>query len=67
MEVSTVRAGVLEIAYLEYGSPDGWPCIIGHGFPYDVYAYAEAAAAGAGGRARAGAMAAWLRADALPR
>lgn len=39
----TVDAGVLRIAYEEYGSSDGWPCIMGHGFPYDVHAYAEVA------------------------
>lgn len=39
----TVDAGVLRIAYEEYGSSEGWPCIMGHGFPYDVHAYAEAA------------------------
>ncbi|MCL5776287.1 alpha/beta hydrolase [Limibaculum sp. FT325] len=39
----TVRAGVLEIAYFETGAPDGWPCILGHGFPYDPHAYAECA------------------------
>ncbi len=43
MDVKTVRAGPLEVAYLEYGPPQGWPCIMGHGFPYDVHAYAEAA------------------------
>ena len=25
------------------GSSSGWPCILGHGFPYDVHAYDEAA------------------------
>jgi pimeloyl-ACP methyl ester carboxylesterase len=39
----TVDAGVLNIAYEEYGATDGWPCVMGHGFPYDVQAYAEAA------------------------
>ncbi len=43
MSVKTVTAGVLEIAYLEYGPAGGWPCIMGHGFPYDVHAYAECA------------------------
>ena len=43
MKLNTINAGVLEIAYEEYGSADGWPCILGHGFPYDVHAYAEAA------------------------
>ena len=41
--MKTVTAGVLEVAYLEWGGPDGWPCILGHGFPYDAHAYAEAA------------------------
>ena len=43
MQLKTISAGVLEIAYLEYGSNDGWVCIMGHGFPYDVSAYAEVA------------------------
>src|SRR5271157_2969724 len=38
-----VWAGVLSIAYLEHGPASGWPCILGHGFPYDVHAYAAAA------------------------
>lgn len=41
--MKTVTAGVLEVAYLEYGAPGGWPCIMGHGFPYDAHAYSEAA------------------------
>jgi pimeloyl-ACP methyl ester carboxylesterase len=41
--VKTINAGVLSIAYMEYGPASGWPCILGHGFPYDVHAYAEAA------------------------
>jgi pimeloyl-ACP methyl ester carboxylesterase len=43
MTVKTIDAGVLSIAYLEYGPASGWPCILGHGFPYDVHAYSEAA------------------------
>ncbi len=39
----TVDAGVLSIAYLEHGAASGWPCILGHGFPYDPQAYADAA------------------------
>lgn len=42
MDLLKVTAGVLEVAYLEYGPADGWPCIMGHGFPYDVQAYTEA-------------------------
>jgi pimeloyl-ACP methyl ester carboxylesterase len=41
--VKTIDAGVLSIAYLEYGPASGWPCILGHGFPYDVHAYSDAA------------------------
>lgn len=39
MELKSIEAGVLEIAYLDDGPKDGWPCIMGHGFPYDVNAY----------------------------
>ena len=41
MTVKTIKAEVLHIAYGEYGRADGWACILGHGFPYDVRAYAE--------------------------
>ena len=41
--IKTINAGVLSIAYLEYGPASGWPCILGHGFPYDVHAYDQAA------------------------
>lgn len=40
--IKTIDAGVLSIAYVEYGPASGWPCILGHGFPYDVHAYADA-------------------------
>lgn len=43
MQERRIDAGVLSIAYLEYGPADGWPCILGHGFPYDAHAYADAA------------------------
>lgn len=43
MEEKFIEAGVLRVAYHEYGPSDGWPCILGHGFPYDVHTYAEAA------------------------
>ncbi len=38
-----IQAGVLEVAYREVGPGEGWPCILGHGFPYDVHAYDETA------------------------
>lgn len=34
-----IAAGVLDIAYLEAGPPDGAPVFLMHGFPYDVHAY----------------------------
>lgn len=43
MKAGAVTAGALEIAFHEYGPADGWPCILSHGFPYDVHAYADAA------------------------
>lgn len=39
----TVKTDTLEIAYSEHGSPDGWPVVLSHGFPYDVHAYDEVA------------------------
>ena len=39
----TIDAGVLSVAYLEYGPASGWPCVLSHGFPYDIHAYAETA------------------------
>jgi pimeloyl-ACP methyl ester carboxylesterase len=51
MDLKTIKAGSLEVAYMDAGPGDGWPCVMCHGFPYDVYAFAEAvprlAAAGA--------------------
>jgi pimeloyl-ACP methyl ester carboxylesterase len=41
--VKTIDAGVLSIGYVEYGAASGWPCIMGHGFPYDVHAYFDTA------------------------
>lgn len=38
-----IEAGVLNVAYQEFGPTDGWPVILGHGFPYDVRAYRQAA------------------------
>jgi len=39
--IKKIHAGVLEIAYLDSGPPQGPPVFLMHGFPYDVRAYAE--------------------------
>lgn len=41
--MKTIAAGVLDVAYLEWGSPDGAPVILLHGFPYDAHVYDAAA------------------------
>ena len=43
MEIETIKAGSLEMAYMVTGPRDGWPCVMCHGFPYDPHAFAEAA------------------------
>src|SRR5271165_6761199 len=43
MTLRSIGAGALRAAYEEHGPSDGWPCVLGHGFPYDVHAYAEVA------------------------
>jgi pimeloyl-ACP methyl ester carboxylesterase len=41
--VKTIKTDTLIIAYAEYGSGNGWPVILSHGFPYDVHAFDEVA------------------------
>lgn len=43
MQLKTTKTDVLEIAYLEYGDANGWPCVMAHGFPFDVHAYHDVA------------------------
>ena len=38
-----IETDVLRIAYLQYGEAAGWPCILSHGFPYDVLSYSKSA------------------------
>jgi pimeloyl-ACP methyl ester carboxylesterase len=35
------NAGALNVAFEHHGSPDGWPAVLLHGFPYDVHCYDE--------------------------
>jgi pimeloyl-ACP methyl ester carboxylesterase len=39
VSLSTVRAGVLDVAVERRGTPGGWPVVLLHGFPYDVRCY----------------------------
>jgi pimeloyl-ACP methyl ester carboxylesterase len=36
-----VRAGVLDVAYVDRGPPDGPPVLLLHGWPYDIHSYEE--------------------------
>ena len=39
--LKTVRAGVLDVAYLDAGPPSGPPVLLLHGWPYDIHAFDE--------------------------
>ena len=39
--MKNVNAGVLRVAYMEEGVPNGIPVLLLHGFPYDVHSYDE--------------------------
>ena len=41
--LSSIRAGVLDVSYCEYGPADGPVVFLMHGFPYDIHTYAEVA------------------------
>jgi len=36
-----VKTTQLEVAYEESGDSEDWPCVLLHGFPYDIQCYAE--------------------------
>jgi pimeloyl-ACP methyl ester carboxylesterase len=36
-----INAGVLNVGYVEAGSPDGTPVILLHGWPYDIHTYVD--------------------------
>jgi pimeloyl-ACP methyl ester carboxylesterase len=37
--IKHVNAGLLNVAFEELGSQEGWPVLLLHGFPYDIHAY----------------------------
>ena len=39
--VKQVKAGVLDVGYVEAGPADGKPVLLIHGWPYDIYSYKE--------------------------
>ncbi len=57
--IQRIEAGVLDLAYLEFGDSDGWPCVLLHGWPYDAHACLPAARLLAEKGARA--LVPWLR------
>ena len=59
MQNKRITTPVLDIAYLEFGEPDGWPCVLSHGFPYDPLCYVESAEIIAASGARV--IVPWLR------
>ncbi|KAI1748719.1 Alpha/Beta hydrolase protein [Xylaria castorea] len=40
-QLKKIKTPILEIAYYEHGTREGWPVVLAHGFPYDVHAYDE--------------------------
>lgn len=38
-----IKAGVLDVGYVELGPADGRPVLLIHGWPYDIHTYADAA------------------------
>jgi len=54
-----METDLLNIAYLDHGDSSGWPCILCHGFPYDVECYRECIAPLIDGGARV--IVPWLR------
>ena len=40
-EMRQLQTDLLSIAFLDCGDSSGWPCILCHGFPYDVECYRE--------------------------
>jgi pimeloyl-ACP methyl ester carboxylesterase len=41
--VKQIKAGVLDVGFVEAGPPHGQAVILMHGFPYDIHSYAEVA------------------------
>ncbi len=39
--MNTIKTSQLEIAFAIHGVDNGWPCILCHGFPYDIHCYDE--------------------------
>lgn len=43
LSLKQIDAGVLQVGYVEYGTPQGTCVLLLHGFPYDANAYADVA------------------------
>lgn len=44
-QVHQIKAGVLNVGYVDIGPKDGQPVILLHGWPYDIHSYADVAPA----------------------
>ena len=39
--VEQITAGVLDVGYVDVGTPDGRAVVLLHGWPYDIHTFAE--------------------------
>ncbi len=66
-KIQQIRAGDLNIGYVDIGPRDGQPVILLHGWPYDIQSYARGGAgSSAEGLPGDRAVSAWLRHDPFP-
>jgi pimeloyl-ACP methyl ester carboxylesterase len=42
-DIKQIRAGVLDVGYVDAGPKDGYPIVLFHGWPYDIHAFIDVA------------------------
>lgn len=42
-DIRQIRAGVLDVGYVDAGPKDGYPIVLFHGWPYDIHAFIDVA------------------------
>lgn len=65
-KIQQIRAGDLNIGYVDIGPRDGQPVILLHGWPYDIQSYARGAGSSAEGLQGDRAVSSRLRHDPFP-